>query len=316
MVTGTAVFAAIDGSSINSDNPEIFGNCASSNSAYDFINNSTSGTTVTANFKNEFDQSDAGTYTLNPSTSFTASTSNYTIFVKATVNGTEATKAYQLINNNINTNFGTSGSNTVCLSNGRGQLSFTVDYTSPNGVQYNYPGNLYIINWGDGSKTIYTLCDIIASRGKLTHDYTESSCGVSGGSEPNSYEVSGKIIFSFGMVTLIISVFGLIGFAAFNAKMRIKEIAVRRILGATTTSLLKLLNVAFVKLVLVAMVLANVLAYIYMQKWFNGFAYRIDMPFFVFAAVNLSIILITILTVSLQSIRAIKENPVKALKYE
>jgi len=132
----------------------------------------------------------------------------------------------------------------------------------------------------------------------------------------NSYEVSGKIIFSFGMVTLIISVFGLIGFAAFNAKMRIKEIAVRRILGATTTSLLKLLNVAFVKLVLVAMVLANVLAYIYMQKWFNGFAYRIDMPFMIFVVVNLSIILITILTVSLQSIRAVKQNPVKALKYE
>lgn len=131
-----------------------------------------------------------------------------------------------------------------------------------------------------------------------------------------SYQVSGKIIFSFGMVTLIISVFGLIGFAAFNAKMRIREIAVRRILGATTLSLLKLLNIDFVKLVLVSLILADVLAYIYMQKWFNSFAYRIEMPFMVFVMVNLSILLITILTVSLQSIRAVKENPVKALKYE
>ncbi|MFD0941748.1 ABC transporter permease [Pedobacter boryungensis] len=132
----------------------------------------------------------------------------------------------------------------------------------------------------------------------------------------NSYEVSEKIIFSFGIVTLMVSIFGLIGFAAFNAKMRIKEIAVRRILGATTTSLLKLLNIGFVKLVIVSMLLADVLAYIYMQKWFNEFAYRIPMPFGIFIIVNLSIILLTILTVSWQSIRAIKENPVKALKYE
>jgi len=132
----------------------------------------------------------------------------------------------------------------------------------------------------------------------------------------SSYEISEKIIFSFGVVTLVISIFGLVGFAAFNAKMRIKEIAVRRILGATTASLLKLLNADFVKLVLIAMFLADILAFIYMQKWFSTFAYRINMPLAVFLIVNLSIILVTILTVSLQSIRAIKENPVKALKYE
>ncbi|RZL44638.1 MAG: ABC transporter permease [Pedobacter sp.] len=132
----------------------------------------------------------------------------------------------------------------------------------------------------------------------------------------SSYEISEKIIFSFGIVTLVISIFGLVGFAAFNSKMRIKEIAVRRILGATTTSLLKLLNADFIKLVLVAMFLADIIAFIYMQKWFSTFAYRIDMPIIVFLVVNLSIIMITILTVSLQSIRAIKENPVQALKYE
>jgi len=132
----------------------------------------------------------------------------------------------------------------------------------------------------------------------------------------SSYEINEKIIFSFGLVTLVTSIFGLIGFATFNAKMRIKEIAVRRILGATTTSLLKLLNLDFVKLVLIAMFLADIIAFIYMHKWFSFFAYRINMPISVFLMVNLSIIFITTLTVSLQSIRAIKENPVKALKYE
>ena len=132
----------------------------------------------------------------------------------------------------------------------------------------------------------------------------------------NSYEISEKIILSFGTVTLVISIFGLVGFAAFNAKTRMKEIAVRRILGATTISLLKLLNKDFVKLVLVAIFLADVITFVYMQGWFSTFAYRINMPVMVFLVVNLSIIIITILTVSLQSIRAIKENPVKALKYE
>lgn len=131
-----------------------------------------------------------------------------------------------------------------------------------------------------------------------------------------SYTISNQIVFSFGIVTFIISVFGLIGFAAFNAKIRIKEIAVRRILGATTFSLLKLLNRDFVKLVLVSIIFADALAYIYMQKWFNGFAYRIDMPIMIFVVVNVIIVIITIATVSLQSVSAVKENPVKILKYE
>lgn len=132
----------------------------------------------------------------------------------------------------------------------------------------------------------------------------------------SSYEVSEKIIFSFGMVTFLVSVFGLIGFAAYMAKMRLKEIAVRRILGASTGSLLQLLNKDFVKLVFIASVLADVLAFIYMKKWFAGFAYRIEMPYMVFVLVNILIVLITIITVSFQSIKAVKSKPVDALKYE
>lgn len=132
----------------------------------------------------------------------------------------------------------------------------------------------------------------------------------------SSYEVSEKIIFSFGMVTFLVSVFGLIGFAAYTAKIRLKEIALRRILGASTGSLLQLLNKDFVKLVLMASLLADVLAYIYMKKWFAGFAYRIDMPYLVFVLVNVAIVLITMLTVSIQSLKAVKSKPVDVLKYE
>ncbi|MVN20805.1 PKD-like domain-containing protein [Mucilaginibacter arboris] len=193
IVAGTAVQAAIAGSSINSDNPEIFGNCSGTTDPYYFGNASTSGSAVTATFRNELTQTNETTVTLNPSTAFNANYANYTILVKATQGGHEGTKAYQLINNNLNTNFGTSGSNTVCLSGGHGTLSYTVDYTSPNGIEYNYPGNLYVVNWGDGSTTIYTLCDIINLSGRLTHDYTQSSCGYTGGGQTNSFQVNAQV---------------------------------------------------------------------------------------------------------------------------
>ncbi len=194
VVAGAAVQAAIDGSSINSNNPAIFGNCSGTNQAYDFINSSTSGTVVTANFHNEYSQADEGTFPLNPSKSFNAAYANYTILVKATINGTEATKAYQLINNKLNTSFGTTGTNTVCLNNGMGQLSYTVDYTSPNGIQYNYPGNFYIVDWGDGSpQSIYTLCEIKNLGGVLSHSYTQSSCGSTSGNQANSFQVNAQV---------------------------------------------------------------------------------------------------------------------------
>ncbi|MDT4848881.1 ADOP: acidobacterial duplicated orphan permease [compost metagenome] len=131
-----------------------------------------------------------------------------------------------------------------------------------------------------------------------------------------SYETSQRIVFSFGMLTLIISVFGLVGFAAYTAKARVREIAVRRILGASIASLLQLLNKDFVKLVIIANILADVLAYIYMKKWFANFAYHIEMPYLLFLGANLCIVTLTVFTVSLQSMRAVKANPVDALKYE
>jgi putative ABC transport system permease protein len=131
-----------------------------------------------------------------------------------------------------------------------------------------------------------------------------------------SYEISQKIIFSFGMLTLIVSVFGLIGFAAYSAKIRVKEVALRRVLGASTSSLLKLLNKDFLILVMVANIFADLLAFIYMKKWFAGIAYRIDMPFGIFIMANLAIVLLTIITVSWQSLRAVNSKPAKVLKYE
>ncbi|MDT4853699.1 ADOP: acidobacterial duplicated orphan permease [compost metagenome] len=132
----------------------------------------------------------------------------------------------------------------------------------------------------------------------------------------SSYETSKKIIFSFGLLTILVSLFGLIGFAAYHAKLRVKEIAIRKILGASVIALLQMLNKDFVKLVALATIFADILAYIYMHRWFAGFAYRIDMPYAIFISVNGLILLVTVFTVSLQSLKAVKANPVAALKYE
>lgn len=131
-----------------------------------------------------------------------------------------------------------------------------------------------------------------------------------------AYERMTKIMFSFSAITLLVSILGLFTLAAYTAKIRIKEIAIRRILGASTSSILRLLNADLVKLVIIANILGDVFAYIYMNKWFEEFVYRIEMPILPFLIVNIGTILITILTVSLQSLGVVRANPVNALKYE
>ncbi|KRT15425.1 cell division protein FtsX [Pedobacter ginsenosidimutans] len=120
----------------------------------------------------------------------------------------------------------------------------------------------------------------------------------------------------FGGFAIFISCLGLLGLALFMAEQRKKEISIRKVLGASTANILTLLNKDFIKLVAIANVIAFPLAYIIINKWLSGYEYRISvsaLPFI--AAISLSVI-ITILTVSIQSVKVAKANPVDALKYE
>ncbi|MFD2581280.1 ABC transporter permease [Pedobacter vanadiisoli] len=120
----------------------------------------------------------------------------------------------------------------------------------------------------------------------------------------------------FGGFAIFISCLGLLGLALFTAEQRKKEISIRKVLGASTANILTLLNKDFIKLVAVANVIAFPLAYIIITKWLSGYEYHIAvtaLPFIV--AISLSVI-IAILTVSIQSARVAKANPVDALKYE
>lgn len=120
----------------------------------------------------------------------------------------------------------------------------------------------------------------------------------------------------FTGLALFISCLGLFGLAAFAAAQRTKEIGIRKTLGASVASVVTLLSKDFVKMVLIALVIASPLAYYFMQQWLAEFAYRMAFPWWVFPLVGILAVLVAFLTVSYQSIKAALENPVRALRSE
>ncbi len=117
-------------------------------------------------------------------------------------------------------------------------------------------------------------------------------------------------------LAIFVACLGLFGMAAYSTEQRRKEIGVRKVLGATTTSIVMLLSKEFTRLVLLGLLVATPLAWFAMNKWLDNFAYRIDIGWWVFALAGGSALLIALLTVSTQAIRAAVANPVEALRYE
>ncbi|MGH7598687.1 MAG: ABC transporter permease [bacterium] len=126
----------------------------------------------------------------------------------------------------------------------------------------------------------------------------------------------GKIFLIFSILTIFIACIGLLGLAAFATEQRTKEIGVRKVLGASVPNLVALLSKDFSKWVLLANLIAWPVAYFAMNKWLQDFAYRIDIGWWVFALAGGLALLIALLTVSTQAIKAALANPVEALRYE
>ncbi|MEZ4903229.1 MAG: FtsX-like permease family protein [Spirosomataceae bacterium] len=120
----------------------------------------------------------------------------------------------------------------------------------------------------------------------------------------------------FAAISIFISCLGLFALATYTAEQRAKEIGIRKVMGASVSSVVALLSKDFIKLVLVALVIASPVAWYAMSLWLNDFAYRIDIPWWVFVITALIAIGIAFLTVSFQSIKAALMNPVKSLKSE
>ncbi len=118
------------------------------------------------------------------------------------------------------------------------------------------------------------------------------------------------------MAAILIAAMGLFGLAIYAAEQRIKEIGIRKVLGASVASISNLLIRDFVKLVLIAIVIASPIAWYFMDKWLADFAYRIEISWWMFAAAGALALLIAFLTVGFQSVKAALANPVKSLRSE
>jgi putative ABC transport system permease protein len=126
-----------------------------------------------------------------------------------------------------------------------------------------------------------------------------------------------KQIISFGAIlTIFISAIGLFGLSLLAAEKRTKEIGIRKVLGASVAVIARTLSASFLKLVLLAAVIAIPAAVLLMQRWLENYPYRVTLSWWMFAFATLLILLVALLTISFHAIRAAMANPVKNLRTE
>lgn len=126
----------------------------------------------------------------------------------------------------------------------------------------------------------------------------------------------GRIFGAFALLAIFISCLGLLGLVTFAAEQRTKEIGIRKVLGASMAGIFRMLSVDFLRLVLIAFLLAVPISWYLMNNWLEGFTYRIDIPVGIFLIAGLSALLIALAAVSFQSLKAALANPVKSLRSE
>jgi len=125
-----------------------------------------------------------------------------------------------------------------------------------------------------------------------------------------------QIIFFGSILTIFISCIGLFGLSVLSAEKRTKEIGIRKVFGASVKSIVTNLSADFIKLIVIALVIASPIAYLVANKWLRNFSYRITISWWLFASAGILVMLIAVITVSFQSIKAAIANPVKSLRTE
>ena len=125
-----------------------------------------------------------------------------------------------------------------------------------------------------------------------------------------------KVFVFFSVLSILLGVLGLFGLTAFIAKRRTKEIGIRKIVGASTVRLVKLLSADFLKLVLISNLIGGPIAYYFMEKWLQGFAYRTTLSLWIFLLTGIAAIVIAFMAILYHALKVSRANPVIALKYE
>jgi ABC-type antimicrobial peptide transport system permease subunit len=131
-----------------------------------------------------------------------------------------------------------------------------------------------------------------------------------------SEKLVGNLSQIFALLTVIISCLGLFGLSAYTAEQRRKEIGVRKVLGASVSGIVRLLSKDFMRLVFFAIAIASPIAWWVMHYWLQGFAYRIEINWWIFTIAGITAVCIALLTVSFQAIKAAVANPVKSVRTE
>ncbi|HZI54464.1 MAG TPA: FtsX-like permease family protein, partial [Chitinophagaceae bacterium] len=126
----------------------------------------------------------------------------------------------------------------------------------------------------------------------------------------------GKLFTSFAILAIIIGCLGLFGLSAFMANQRIKEIGIRKVLGASVGNIAAMLSKDFIRLVAIAVLVASPIAWFVMDKWLQDFAHRVSISWWVFVLAGAAALFIALVTVSFQAIKAAVANPVKSLRTE
>jgi putative ABC transport system permease protein len=126
----------------------------------------------------------------------------------------------------------------------------------------------------------------------------------------------GKIINIFTLLAIFISCLGLFGLASYTIEKRTKEIGIRKVLGASVPKITSMLSLEFLKWVTMANLIAWPVAWYFMQHWLDNFVYRIDLNWWIFLLAAMIGLVLALLTVIYQSIKAAVSNPIDSLRYE
>lgn len=135
----------------------------------------------------------------------------------------------------------------------------------------------------------------------------------------NQYQAEqkqGNLLFTFTMLAILIACLGLFGLVTFTAEQRVKEIGIRKVLGASVTNIVNLLSKELIYLVLIATAIGSPIAWFAATKWLQSFAYRTTIHWWVFIAAGLVAVVIAFLTISVRSVKAALANPAKSLRSE
>jgi putative ABC transport system permease protein len=146
----------------------------------------------------------------------------------------------------------------------------------------------------------------------FSYSFVEESVAEQYGNEQRTQ----GLFYVFSGLSLLIACLGLFGLSIFVVERRVKEIGIRKVLGASVSGIVGLLSKDFLLLVLIAALIASPLAWFFMDNWLQDFAYRVNIPVWAFAVAGLAALTIALLTVGVRAIKAAMVNPVKSLRTE